>query len=119
MTSLVETKKCTRKGCLAPIQPLSEFYGDKKSSDGKSSWCKVCQKQANADSKKNKIEPKTDKTPTDHQPDPAVDENILILDFSKHQDLLNGIRMAAKSELRDPDMQVFWWLYQREEFETA
>jgi len=38
-------KKCVH---CKKIKPLSEFYNNSKSADGKTSWCKACMKEASA-----------------------------------------------------------------------
>lgn len=46
----LERKRCVRCGA---VQPVSEFYGEKKSSDGLRSWCKDCVKEGAKNSKRN------------------------------------------------------------------
>lgn len=74
------------------------FYHDSSSPYKLTSSCKKSQKMA-----KDKKAGKT----TSFQVNNA---NILTLDFSKHQDLLEKITGAAERELRTPERQALWWL---------
>jgi len=38
------------------------------------------------------------------------DDHVLILDFTKHQQLLNSIIQKAELELRTPENQILWWM---------
>ena len=52
----MKTKKCRRKVCKDPIKPQSSFYKKTANKDGLQDWCKECEKETNAQYKKENAE---------------------------------------------------------------
>ena len=87
-----KTKVCSKCG---KEKPLSEFCRDRKTRDGRKYQCKEC----DAERERNRyLKKKKDR------------ELIIQLDFSKHPEVLEGIKKIADEELRTPENQILYWL---------
>ena len=49
-TQIISFKQCSNPDCLKPWKEIDQFYEVDGSADGRSSWCKDCQKKSAAKS---------------------------------------------------------------------
>ena len=45
-TLVINFKECSSPDCLKPWKEIDQFYEVEKAADGRSSWCKVCQRRS-------------------------------------------------------------------------
>lgn len=104
---IIETTDGKQKWCPSceAYLPANEeyFYKDGRSASKLSSWCRKCQRTKQQATDTGKIQPLKAARK-------AGRADIISLDFSRDQDLLNGLLIEAKKERRTPDQQVMWWL---------
>ncbi|HDZ27456.1 hypothetical protein LCGC14_1200310 [marine sediment metagenome] len=53
-SKVFEFKQCSNPKCEKPFKRISKFYEVEKAADGRSSWCKDCQKGSAAKSFKKR-----------------------------------------------------------------
>jgi len=117
----VSLKKCSKCGKEKPGDK-KHFWQDISKDDGLFIWCKEC---ANKSSKKsyNKKSTKSvkkavlvkpaEKLKPHHHTIPDINKNIS-LNFSAHESLLAEINASAEDYFRTPEMQILWWLSNRD-----
>ncbi len=84
-------RKCRKK------KPVTCFYKDSSSPDGKNYWCKDCVKERQGELKSEKRKGKPG-------------ENVLKIDFMDHVNLYLWLEKKAKNELRTVEMQALYML---------
>ncbi len=45
-TQIISFKQCSNPDCLKPWKEIDQFYEVEKAADGRSSWCKDCQRRS-------------------------------------------------------------------------
>jgi hypothetical protein len=109
-----KTKQCAHCKQKKPAT-LEFFYKDRRSKSGLSSWCIACQDLRREEKAGVKKEPKKAANKPSLTGIPVPDDRqTLVLDFSQHEDLFADIKAAADEYFRTPELQVLWWLSNRD-----
>jgi len=131
-TKVSETKYCPKCKQEKPADTVN-FYNDKKSATGLSSWCRECQRASvnskNSEKMKKESPVPEEKTPAgdglvhvpadDAHPEgwelaagPASSGRVLVLDFTEHEDWHDDLLSEAAGNLRTNEMQAMWLITQ-------
>ncbi len=93
------------------VKPLSAFYKDSGSPDGKCYWCKDCTTQRQKELEEKKMTKQTGETSSKQV---SKSENLILkIDFTHYQELYEKLMNQAKKDYRSPDMQVLYWIGQK------
>lgn len=109
-----QNKQCSKCG---EIKVVSDFYKNRSKEDGLSTWCKVCvnasnKKKSSGAAVKGKAQankkPAAARIQSDAPAKSSKSSNLLVLNFTGHEELLEQIMATAAMEMRDPKQQVMY-----------